>query len=147
MNYSEDTKAVTKIGVADNTTATTFTMSIDTLGFAYASVDVIFEPVLVAGTNSTVAISCNLQQSDTDSAYVNVTGFVGGTSYTIPTPANTNDTNVVRFNLDLRGRKRYLNVSATPQAASIIAASARLSKGALGPTSATEAGVKAVVAG
>ena len=78
MNYLEDSKAVTKINAADLTTATTFTMSIDTLGFAYASVDVIFEPVLAAGTNSTVAISCNLQQSDTDSAFVNVTGFVGG---------------------------------------------------------------------
>jgi hypothetical protein len=147
MNYLEDSKAVTKINAADLTTATTFTMSIDTLGFAYASIDVIFEPVLAAGTSSAVAITCNLQQSDTDSAFVNVTGFVGGTSYTIPTPANTTDTNVVRFNLDLRGRKRYLNVSATPQAASVIAASARLGKGALGPTSATEAGVKAVVSG
>lgn len=147
MNYSEDTKAVTKIATADLTTATTFTMSIDTLGFSYASVDVIFEPVLVGGTSFPVAIACNLQQSDTDGSYANVTGFVGGTSYTIPTPANTNDTNVVRFNLDLRGRKRYLNVSATPTAASVIAASARLGKGALGPTSATETNVKAVVAG
>lgn len=147
MNYSEDSKAVAKIGVTDNTTATTFTMSIDTLGFSYASIDVLFEPVLAAGTSSAVALVCNLQESDTDGSFANVSGFVGGTSYTIPTPANTNDTNVVRFNLDLRGNKRYLNVSATPQAASVIAASARLSKAAVGPTSATEAGVKAMVSG
>jgi len=149
MQHVENTKSVTKIEKADITTATTHQHSIDTLGFSHASVDVVFEPVAAAGTNSAVAIALKLQEGDTTSSYSDITAFVGdGTGgFTIPTPSNTTDTNVVRFDVDLRGRDRYLNVYATPQAASIIASNVRLGKGEDGVDSAADKGVKAAVSG
>lgn len=145
----ENSKSVTKIGVADTATNATHQHTIDTLGFAHASVDVVFEPVAAAGTNSAVAIALKLQESDTTSSYSDLTAFVGGGSggFTVPTPGNTNDTNVVRFDVDLRGKKRYLNVYATPQAASVVASNVRLSRGEDGPSDATTKGVKAAVSG
>jgi len=149
MQHVENTKSVTKIETADITTATTHQHSIDTLGFGHASVDVVFEPVAAAGTNSAVAIALKLQEGDTTSSYSDITAFVGdGTGgFTVPTPGNTTDTNVVRFDVDLRGRKRYLNVYATPQAASVIASNVRLGKGEDGVDSAADKGVKAAVSG
>jgi len=81
MNHLENSKSVTKIGTADTTTATTHQHSIDTLGFSYASVDVVFEPVAAAGTNSAVAIALKLQEGDTTASYSDISGFVGGTDF------------------------------------------------------------------
>lgn len=147
MNHLENSKSVTQIGTADTATNATAQHSVDTLGFAVASVDVIFEPVAAAGTNSAVAIALKLQEGDTTASYSDVSGFVGGTDFTIPTPGNTSDSNVVRFDVSLRGRRRYLNVYATPNAASVIASNVRLGKGEDGPSSASEKGVKAAVTG
>jgi len=108
---------------------------------------VCFEPVAAAGTNSAVAIALTLQQGDTTSSYTDVTGFVGGTSFTIPTPSDTSSTSVVRFNVDMRGKKRYLNVYATPNAASPVVSVARLGKPEETPVAATAAGVDVFVSG
>lgn len=147
MNHLENSKSVTQIGTADTATNATAQHSVDTLGFSVASVDVIFEPVAAAGTNSAVAIALKLQEGDTTASYSDVSGFVGGTDFTIPTPGNTSDSNVVRFDVSLRGRRRYLNVYATPNAASVIASNVRLGKAEDGPSSASEKGVKAAVTG
>lgn len=147
MNHAESTKTVAKIGTADTTTAATFTSSIDTLGYDYASIDVVFEAN--AATTDAVATALKLGQGDTTTGYTDITAFVGGGTggFTIPTTSLTGASNVVRFNVDMRGKKRYLNVSATPIAASVVCAVARLSKAEVGPASASEAGVAAVVSG
>jgi len=147
MNHLESTKTVAKLGTADTTTAQTFTSSIDTLGYDYASIDVVFEAN--AATTDAVATSLELGQSDTNSAFVDVTAFVGdGTGgFTIPTTSLTGASNVVRFNVDMRGKKRYLQVSATPIAASVVCSVVRLGKGEVGPVSAADVGVAAVVSG
>ena len=147
MNHLESTKTVAKLGTADTTTAQTFTSSIDTLGYDYASIDVVFEAN--AATTDAVATALKLGQGDTTAAYTDITAFVGGGSggFTIPTTSLTGASNVVRFNVDMRGKKRYLNVSATPVAASVVCAVARLGKAEVGPANASEAGVAAVVSG
>lgn len=149
MNHLESTKTVAKLGTADTTTAQTFTSSIDTLGYDYASIDVVFEAN--AATTDAVATALKLGQSDTNAAtaFTDITAFVGGGSggFTIPTTSLTGASNVVRFNVDMRGKKRYLNVSATPVAASVVCAVARLGKAEVGPANASEAGVAAVVSG
>jgi hypothetical protein len=147
MNHLESTKTVAKLGTADTTTAQTFTSSIDTLGYDYASVDVVFEAT--ASDTGAAATAIKLGQSDTDSAFADMTAFVGGGSggFTIPGTSLTNASNIVRFNLDMRGKKRYLQVSATPIAASVVCSVARLGKGDVGPVSAAEVGVSAVVSG
>lgn len=147
MNHLESTKTVAKVGTADTTTAQTFTSSIDTLGYDYASIDVVFEQN--AATTDAVATALKLGQGDTTASYSDITAYVGGGSggFTIPTTSSSSASNVVRFNVDMRGKKRYLQVSATPVAASVVCAVARLGKAEVGPANASEAGVAAVVSG
>lgn len=53
-----------------------------------------------------------LQQSDTSgSGFANVSGFVGGTDFTLPSA--TADNGIYIFQVDLRGKKRYFDVSLT----------------------------------
>jgi len=147
MNRLESTKTVASLGTADTATNATFTHSIDTLGYDYASIDVVMEAS--TATTAAVALALKLGQSDTNSAFADITAFVGGGSggFTIPTTSLTGASNIVRFNLDMRGKRRYLQVSATPVAASVVCSVARLGKGDVGPVSAAEVGVAAVVSG
>lgn len=146
MNRLENTKTLASLS-DDITSSATHNHEIDTLGFKYASIDVCFEKVAAAGTNSAVALVCKLQHGDTTSSYADVTGYVGGTSFTIPTPANTSADTVVRFDVDLRGKRRYLRVQATGQATGSVYTVARLGKPEDGPDTATKKGANAAVAG
>lgn len=146
MNSLETTKTLASLS-DDIATSATHSHEIDTLGFKYASIDVCFEKVAAAGTNSAVALVCKLQHGDTTSSYSDLTGYVGGTSFTIPTPANTSADTVVRFDVDLRGRRRYLKVMATGNATGSVYSVARLGKPEDGPDTAAEKGANAAVAG
>lgn len=146
MNRLENTKSLASLS-DDITTSSTHSQEIDTIGFKYASIDVAFEKVAAAGTNSAVALVCKLQHGDTTSSYADVSGFVGGTSFTIPTPANTSADTVVRFDLDLRGKRRFLKVVATGNATGSIYSVARLGKPEDGPDTAGEKGASVAVAG
>lgn len=149
MNHLESTKTVASIGTADTATGATFSHVIDTLGYDYASVDVVLEAN--AASTDAMARALVLQQSDTDvsSNYANITSFVGGGSggFTIPTTSLSSASNVARFNVDMRGKRRYLRVQATPQAASVVCSVVRLGKAEVGPVSAAEVGVGVVVSG
>lgn len=145
MNRLENTKSDVKI--SDITSSATHTHTIDTVGFSQASIDVAFEPVAAAGTNSAVAHVLTLQHGDTTGSFSAVTGFVAGTDYTLPTPSNTNDTNVVRFNVNLEGKKRYIRLNVTPRTDQAVATAARLAVSENGVEDATAANVKAFVNG
>ena len=146
MNRLENTKTVASLS-DDITTSATHSMEIDTLGFKVASIDVAFEKVAAAGTNSAVALVLKLQHGDSTSSYSDLTGYVGGTSFTIPTPANTTSDVVVRFDVDLRGKKRYLKVVATGNATGSVYSVARLGKPEDGPDTATEKGAAVAIVG
>jgi beta-mannanase len=146
MNRLENTKTVASLS-DDITTSATHSMEIDTLGFKVASIDVAFEKVAAAGTNSAVALVLKLQHGDSTSSYSDLTGYVGGTSFTIPTPANTTSDVVVRFDVDLRGKKRYLKVVATGNATGSVYSVARLGKPEDGPDTATEKGASVAIVG
>jgi hypothetical protein len=147
MLHLASSKTVAKIGTGDTTTSQTATHTIDTLGFAYASIDVVFEPA--AATTDAICTALKVEESDASaSGYANVTELVGNGvgGFAIPTSGSrTADSNVVRLNLDLRGHKRYLRVSATPVAASVVATVVRLGRGEAGPSSASDSGVQVVV--
>ncbi len=146
MNSLENTKTVASLS-DDITTSATHSMEIDTLGFRVASIDVAFEKVAAAGTNSAVALVLKLQHGDSTSSYSDLSGYVGGTSFTIPTPANTSSDVVVRFDVDLRGKKRYLKVVATGNATGSVYSVARLGKPEDGPDTATEKGASVAIVG
>jgi hypothetical protein len=135
------------VKVSDLASNATHAHTIDVKGFSQASIDVAFEPVAAAGTNSAVANVLTLQHGDTTSSFAAVTGFVAGTDYTLPTPSNTNDTTVVRFDIDLAGKKRYLKVNVTPKADSAVTTAVRLAVSENGIDSASETGASVIVDG
>jgi len=94
----------------DNTSLTT--ASIDTAGFEYLRVFVYLGATDIAMT------ALKVQESDTDGSYGDVTGLIYGTSNGIAgtassLPSATDDNKCFVFEIDLRGRKRYLDLVAT----------------------------------
>lgn len=146
MNRLEGSKSDVK--VSDLASNATHTHTLDTKGFSYASIDVAFEPVAAAGTNNPVAHVLTFQHSDVEgSGYAAVSGFVAGTDYTLPTPSSTTDTTVVRLNVNLEAKKRYVRVNVTPRADSAVATAVRLGVAEAVPVDAAAAGVEVFVSG
>lgn len=143
MNFIEATKTV--VGTPCTSAATTATLTLDTLGYSYASIDVIVDKSSTAGhTAASILNVLSLGQGDTTSA---VTTAV----YTVAVPAAsvavTNQASVVRLDVDLRGKSRYLKVDATPAASLNTNIVARLGKGVEGPESASAKGALAKYSG
>jgi hypothetical protein len=142
VNFIENTKTV--VGTTVTSAAATATLTIDTLGYAYASVDVI---VAVSTTPANTAASIlnvlTLSGGETTTA--------GSSIYTVAAPAAsaavTAQPSVVRLDIDLRGKGRYVKVDATPATALATTIVARLSKGEVGPDSASEMGALAKYSG
>lgn len=147
MLHLARSKTDAMIGTADTTTSQTAQHTIDTLGFAYASIDVVFEAA--AATTDAICRALKIEQSDASgSGYADVTALVGGGTggFAIPSSGSrTAGSNVVRLNIDTRGLKRYLRVNATPVAASVVASVARLGRGEAGASDASSSGVQALV--
>ena len=134
MIHSQMEKVVAAVPTAVGSSAVTLT--IDSLGYDYASVT-----VLRASNASTVFASVlKIEESDDNSSFSNVTGLVGGTDFTIPVVSDTNSAAIVKLDVDTKARKRYLKVTATPAVSVNTVVSARLSRGDA-PTTASEAGV------
>lgn len=114
MNHAQACKyvVVTPPGAKlDDASATT--AEIDTAGFDYCEIDVIL------GDSDIAMAALAVTESDTTgSNHTNVTGLVYGTSADISgstsaLPSATDDNKVFKFEIDLRGRKRFLDVTAT----------------------------------
>lgn len=136
MNFLEATKTV--VGTTVTSAAGTATLTIDTLGYSYASIDVV---VAVSATPANTAASIlnvlTLSQGDTTTA--------GSSVYTVAAPAAsvavTAQPSVVRLDVDCRGKSRYLKIDATPATSLATTILARLGRGEVGPESASAKGV------
>ena len=136
-------KCVLAINQLSTTNAATASGIIDTLGYDFAEIDVIATSSNDTTNNPSVL---KIGEGDTTSAFTNVSGAVGDTDFTIPNCyTNTASDFKVKFSVDCRARKRYLQVSVSPVTTQIITAIANLHKGDEGPDSATDAGVDALV--
>jgi hypothetical protein len=149
MNHVAATKSVSKAETAVLSSAT-HSLEIDTMGFEYASIDVLFSPFTAASPPTTAATVLRVAHSDTSgSGQSNVSGFVAGTDFTVA--AGVTATAAVgyshRFDIDLRGKRRYLTVYATPASTCGVITSCRLGKGEVGPMDATGKGVSTQVTG
>jgi hypothetical protein len=145
MKSLQNTKTIAKILGTGVTNGATATAAIDRLGYDYVSLD------LVMGTADVVSNApsvLKLSHSDTTDAtnYADLTGFVGGTSFTIGN-ANTSTENIVRFNVDGRGVKRYVKLTVSPRTTQAAVVVARLNKGEDIPDSVTEQGLTVQVSG
>lgn len=134
MIHSQMEKVVAAVPTAVGTSAVTLT--IDTLGWDHASV-----AVLRASNASTVFASVlKIEESDDNSSFSNVSGFVGGTDFTIPAVSDTASAALVKLDVNTLAKKRYLKVTATPAVSVNTVVSARLSRGENAPATASEAG-------
>lgn len=118
---------------------------VDTKGFDYAVFDVILSP---PDDPTNYPDTMNLMEADvtTSSSFATISGFVGGTDFTIA----TQDTSVFtsyRIRVPLAARKRYLKVAIIPQTshAAGCVILANLFRAEAAPVSATLAGVNNLV--
>jgi len=137
-------KQVVVINQQSTTNGATATGLIDTQGFSWLTLDVITTTSDAATNNPSVL---KLSECDTSNGtFTDVDGFVGDSDFDIP-DAVTSGNWGVKFNVDLRGRKRYLKLSVSPTTTQTITAIANLGVGSEAPVSASDAGVKALVEG
>ena len=113
---------------------------IDTLGYDFAHINIFAS---TADVVSNTLSSLKLQEADVtnSSSFANISGAVSGTDFTLATNAYTSTTNqnMWAFNVDLRARKRYLRVQASPQTTMVMAGAAVLMRGEEAPINATKA--------
>ena len=142
MNHLEGSKTVAKIGVSVAVGAT-HSHEIDTIGHDYLSVDVAFSAFTAA--TASYATVLKLQQSNAaGSGQADLSGFSVSAGAGVTTG---NSGAVARFNVDLRGKGRYITVVASPGNVSSIASVGRLGKSEDLPTTAATAGVNNFVSG
>lgn len=123
------------------------TASIDTKGYDYAEV------YLYLGATDIALTALKVQESDTDGSYADVTGLVYGTSNGIggsasALPSATGDNAFYKFEIDLRDRKRYLDLVATVgdgSTGAFATAFVVLSRAKIKPNTAAEAGCAEVL--
>lgn len=132
--------------IVDN--ASYATAEVDTLGYDYAKI------VVWLGATDIAMTALAVTESDTSgSGHTNVTGLVYGTSTDIDgnvstLPSATDDNKFFEFDIDLRGRKRYLDVTATAgdgTTGTFAVIFAELSRAEETPVTATERGAAAVL--
>jgi hypothetical protein len=142
VNFLESSQTV--VGTTVTSAALTATLTIDRLGYDYASIDVIVATSTTpANTSASILNILTLSQGDTNTA--------GSSVYTVAVPAAslavTSRPSVVRFDVDCRGKGRYLKVDATPATALATTIVARLGRGEVGPETASAKGVLAKYSG
>jgi hypothetical protein len=134
MNHHSGDKSAVK-STASVLASATFSHEIDTAGFKYAAIDVIYSPFTAATTS--YASVLKIQESDASGSGQ---ADVSGMSVTAGS-GSTSVATVARFNIDLRGRKRYLTVVTSPGNTVAVTSNARLSKAENHATDSTGAGV------
>jgi len=142
VNFLENSKTV--VGTTVTSAAGTATLTIDRLGYDYASIDVVVATSTTpANTSASILNVLSLSGGDTNTA--------GATIYTVAAPAAsaavTAQPSVVRFDIDCRGKGRYVKVDATPATSLATTIVARLGKGEVGPETASAKGVLAKYSG
>ena len=133
MRPSLESKVV--INDSGVTNGETATGNIDTLGYDWLTLD-----VMMTTSNDTTNNPSTLKLSESDDTVVtnfaNISGAVGDTDFTIPA-ADTSASAIYKFNVDLRGRKRYIKLSVTPVTTQGVHAIANLGLGDEAPVAAT----------
>lgn len=147
----QNAKKVLVLNQASTTNGATASGNIDTLGYDYVNLDVIMTTSNDATNNPSV-----LKLSESDDTVVtnfaDITEFVGdGTGgFTIPsaiTAATSIDGPYATFNVNCRGRKRYLKLSVSPVTTQSITAIAQLGRAHEEPVGTTDQSVSVIVNG
>lgn len=136
------TKQVIAINQTAATNAATATGNIDTLGFDFATIDLI-ATTSNAATNNPSVLKISESDDTVVTNFADVSGAVGDTDFVIANSATSGNWGV-KWNIDCRARKRYLRVTVSPLTTQTFTAIANLSKGDA-PVTTTSAGVDNLV--
>lgn len=120
-------KSVLAIVPVSKTVGATASGTIDCKGFSFCSVDIVGS----ATGDTTAPVTLKIEQSHDLTTYVTA-GLTQTTDFTLPI-GNTSGAVIMRANIDLRGKRRYLRVSFSPGTTTIVAAVANLFKGGNNP--------------
>ena len=132
--------------ISDNATLTT--AEIDTLGWSHLTI------IVYEGATDIAMAALSVTQSDTSgSGHANITGLVWGTSTNIDgstsaLPSATDDNLFQVAQIDLKGKKRYIDVTCTTgdgAAGSYVTILGILTRPQVSPTSASEAGANEIL--
>lgn len=140
-------KTIVAVNAVSKTNGATASGIIDTLGFDWATIDVIAATADVVSNKPTVL---KLQESDD----TNATNFADITAFATPAAipnANTAATAVLqnnyKFNVDCRVRKRYLQPVYSPQTTQVVTIIANLGRAEQAPVTAAKANAMTLVEG
>lgn len=139
MIHARNTKVVNVIAPQSIGT-TEVTGTIDLLGYDHCAINV---HQAAAATTVTVT-SLGVSEADSGTEYTAIAALTGGTNtgnFTLPTASGTDTVDLIRFDVNRAGRKRYLKVTLANSAARISAVTAELSKARVAPNSATARGL------
>lgn len=140
MIKAQNERIVGDVSTAAVGSTATATLTVDMIGYDYASFTVL------RGNNASTVFAnvLKIAESDDNSAYTDITALVGGGAggFTMPTIAASATANaaVVKLDVDSRARRRYLRLSYTPGVSVTCAISARLSRPENAPANASDAG-------
>ena len=140
-------KQVLMIAQAAATAASTASGIVDTIGFDYASIDIILATMAATTNNPSVL---RLMESD-DTVVTNfaaIAEFVGDntTDGFVIADADTSNAQGYRFDVNLVGRERYLRIEISPVVTTqIVSVIANLSRADELPVTAAKAGVVVLV--
>lgn len=144
--------SVTGSGSATNG-GTVTSANIDTLGVDYMTIDV-SATTQAASTQAGSPSVLKLQESDTTvaSTFADCVGFRGGSAAAtnvdfVVAVGKTSGINSYKFNVDCRGRKRYVNVVASPTTTQTFEVTANGFRAEQSPSTAAKAGVLNLVEG
>ena len=139
-------KTIVAVNAVSKTNGATASGIIDTLGFDWATIDIIATTADVVSNKPTV---CKLQEADD----TNATSFADITAFATPTIPNANTAatavlqNNYKFNVDCRARKRYLQPVYSPQTTQTVTIVANLGRGEQAPVTAAKANAMTLVEG
>lgn len=141
MNYGQNDKTVILFNDPDVTAAETQSGYVDTQDFDYAIIEVLVGTADDPTSNfSTLTLSEGLV-SNAFTAIATFTGDDTTNGFVIPVADSSNPQVVVRMNVRLDKRERYLKLEAAPTVAQAVLAVAHLSYKDETPTSVSDLGV------
>ena len=140
--------AIASASVTNGATATATAIDTSPAGKAQArflTIDIIATTADVVSNKPSVL---KLQHSDTtdSSNYSDISGFLGGTDFTIPN-GDTSNPNIYKFNVDLHGKKRYITALISPRTTMTVFGVANLPMLGESAGTATKAGATALIEG
>ena len=147
MPWMPQGKSVIVLTSAGITNGATASANIDCIGFDFLTLDV-FGSTVAATSNKPSVLK--ISESDTTNAtdFADVTALVGGGTggFTIPNWATNTTTNkTVKFNVDLRTRKRYLKLTISPLTTQDLYAFGNLFMAEIAPVNTTDTNTLALV--